>query len=385
MSALDEALEETKHAIRENLAKLVSGKSTLNADIVDDCTHKLVRLYNVISDAKRTADKNIGLLKVSGEPLEQVETHWFVDKQDLISEVIDLMRDEVVLSPDIYRREDTVKFVLAQAARPSALEALAGIIEERLRIISDPSSPSITRTLGDDFSDMLRGFLVGEIDPVIEEFRNLSRENDQINVVFGPMVRSRTLERQARRVDEIETLAERNLENIQAAAHAVGAERLSKDFDARAKKDSLSATLWTAAVFACIVLGVGLPILVLSVDTVVLTKLSGTPGMIIKALTGIPFFGAAGYCARIASQHRETARHLGILTTQIDSAPAYVAELPDDNRLQLMMMLGRRAFSDPELMVKDKGSVGATPEELIPLLEKAMDVAKDVVKRRIAE
>jgi hypothetical protein len=45
------------------------------------------------------------------------------------------------------------------------------------------------------------------------------------------------------------------------------------------------------------------------------------------------------------------------------------------------MLLGRRAFSDPDLSTRDRGKINPAPDQVIPLLEKALEVAKDALKK----
>ena len=156
---------------------------------------------------------------------------------------------------------------------------------------------------------------------------------------------------------------------------------MAEAFEATAHAEDERAKFWTTCVFACIALGILLPIFVLSVDTVFFTQVTGLAGTIIKALTGVPLYAAAAYCGRIAAQHRETARHMQILTSQIKSVRAYVSTLPKEQQHEIVAILGKRAFSDPELTTRDKGRVNMVPDQLIPVLEKAMDVAKEAVKK----
>jgi hypothetical protein len=232
-----------------------------------------------------------------------------------------------------------------------------------------------------DFSGVVGGFLFGEIDPAIRILQDLSAENDQIEVSLGQHALSRATQARASRVSEIEGLAERSLENIRAAAHGVGVGRLAKDFEAGRDTEKAGAKFWTTGVFLCVAAAVSLPILILSVDTHLFSQLSGPTGVIVKALTGLPFLALAGYCARIASQHREEARHLAILTTQMDALRAYVDGLPDEDQREITMILGRRAFSNPDLGTRDSGHLNALPDDAVKVLEKSVDLAKDALKR----
>jgi hypothetical protein len=131
-----------------------------------------------------------------------------------------------------------------------------------------------------------------------------------------------------------------------------------------------------------VALGIALSAIVLTTEKIVFTAaMDGTTGTIVKALTGIPLFALATYFGRISSQHRETERYLRILATQVDSVQAYADVLPEADRVQLIINLGSRAFSAPGFAAADKGSVGLIPDNVMELLNKALDITKEAAKR----
>jgi hypothetical protein len=374
---LDPVRDKSKQAISENLRLLLAGDSSVNGSTVDECVKALSDMIAVIGVATERFEKNALELRgvfVPGElsPLKQ--------RLAVLVETLDLLTEKVGVAPDLYRRDGTVTFELGQLCRTGALDALAGITRERIAEMQNPGEDSLGDVL-EMFAGTVSGFLLGEVDPAIRILQELSADNDQIEVSLGLHANARLTQMQSARVSEIEDLAERSLENIRAAAHGVGVGRLAKDFETGRETEKSGAKFWTSAVFLCVAAAVSLPILILSVDTQLFSQLSGTTGAIVKALTGLPFLGLAGYCARIASHHRETARHLAVLTTQMDALRAYVDGLPDEDQREITMILGRRAFSNPELGARDSGHVNALPDDAVTVLEKAVDLAKDALKR----
>jgi len=55
--------------------------------------------------------------------------------------------------------------------------------------------------------------------------------------------------------------------------------------------------------------------------------------------------------------------------------------LPEADRAQLVINLGSRAFSDPGFTTADKGNVGPVPNNVMELLNKALDITKEAAKR----
>jgi hypothetical protein len=71
---------------------------------------------------------------------------------------------------------------------------------------------------------------------------------------------------------------------------------------------------------------------------------------------------------------------MSMLTAQIDSVKAYVAGLPEPVQPEIIVALGMRAFSEPGIGSGDAGAVGIPPEQVLPLLEKAIEAIKEVRK-----
>jgi hypothetical protein len=67
----------------------------------------------------------------------------------------------------------------------------------------------------------------------------------------------------------------------------------------------------------------------------------------------------------------------GSPTAQIDSVKAYVAGLPEPVQQEIIVALGRRAFSEPGIANGEAGTVGIPPEQVLPVLEKAIDAIEE--------
>jgi hypothetical protein len=63
-----------------------------------------------------------------------------------------------------------------------------------------------------------------------------------------------------------------------------------------------------------------------------------------------------------------------ILVAQLDSVDAYSNELPEDQRLELMMLPGKRTFSDPGLAQLDKGKLSYVPDDVLELVKKLVEL-----------
>jgi hypothetical protein len=55
---------------------------------------------------------------------------------------------------------------------------------------------------------------------------------------------------------------------------------------------------------------------------------------------------------------------MAVSLAQLKSVRAYSTSLPDRERLELVMLLGKRTFSDPGLVLHDTGKVTYIPAEL---------------------
>jgi hypothetical protein len=236
------------------------------------------------------------------------------------------------------------------------------------------------RVVGRGLSRYIEDWIDREEELLLDRLAEFERSSDII-VSMRPALREKMLNRASQRIGLIEQDVREVRENAQIAAGDTAAIQLAGAFDANAEAEQTRARLWTAGVFAFLAVGLSMQIWGPTIESVGATPISELGVVIFRALTGLPLYATAAYCARIAAQHRETARHMQILTSQIKSVRAYVSSLPKGQQHEIIALLGNRAFSDPGLKTRDKGKVGMLPDQLIPALEKAMDVAKEAVKR----
>lgn len=205
---------------------------------------------------------------------------------------------------------------------------------------------------------------------------------DTYDVEMTDSLRGRIAAEQFENINRIEQSAISKLEHITNAAGTAGAKSLAKGFSEQTDKEAARARWWTAGVVLWIVLGIAVPVLALTTEKIVFsTVVNPTVGTIIKALTALPFFALAAYFGRVSSQHRETERYLRVLTTQINTVQAYSDILPDRDRAHLINALGMRAFGDPGFTIAEKGKVSAIPDDVMELLKKAMEIAKDAGRK----
>lgn len=183
-----------------------------------------------------------------------------------------------------------------------------------------------------------------------------------------------------RRVSSLERQAEETFENLRQAAGEGAKERLAQTFEFRAREETRSASSWNKLVMLFVALGIVLPLIAISFGAHFLGQLTGMYGVTVKALIGLPMFALATYSGRISAQHRAMAQHMKLLVAQIDSVKAYVAPLATETQQDIIAALGRRAFSDPESERSTAGTVGIPPEDILPVLEKALETIKQIRK-----
>jgi hypothetical protein len=182
-----------------------------------------------------------------------------------------------------------------------------------------------------------------------------------------------------RRIGSLERQAEVTIQNLKEAAGEGGKERLAQTFDKRGNEESISAANWNKLVMLFVALGICLPLSAIALEDRFLGQLTGTYGLVVKALIGLPLFALATYSGRISAQHRRMSQHMKTLTAQIDSVRAYVSTLPEVAQQEIVSGLGRRAFSEPGVAGTD-GAVGIPPEQILPTLDKAVEALKELRK-----
>lgn len=168
------------------------------------------------------------------------------------------------------------------------------------------------------------------------------------------------------------------LEDIRRAAEKAATEsgkrRLKRDFGSVGNRETLWAALWTVFAFILTVGAIATPVVLFTKDVKFASE-TGLSVTLIKTFIGLPLLAFAAYCGRVASQHRDVARHLNLLVSQIDSVGAFVANLPEGAREEIQVILGKRAFSDPATSNDvNRAELGLGAGELALALSKALDV-----------
>ena len=69
-----------------------------------------------------------------------------------------------------------------------------------------------------------------------------------------------------------------------------------------------------------------------------------------------------------------------MLDVQVRTIESYIQIMPDEQKTEMRALLGRRLFSQADIVASDNGSVGVLPVEALPLLQLA-DALREVGKR----
>jgi hypothetical protein len=256
-----------------------------------------------------------------------------------------------------FLRDTVTKVVEDLGSRPDAADASLRVLTPYLQTWVDFIIPSA----------------LGDLDA--------ASEKATATVAFSPKLRQMYRDQESiRRLSSLERQAEAAVRNLKTAAGEGGKERLAQTFDDRGKAEAKSASNWNILVILFVALGIGLPLVAISLEDHFLGQLSEPYGVAIKALIGLPLFALATYSGRISAQHRHLSHHMRVLTAQIDSVKAYVAALPEPVQQEIIIALGKRAFSEPGITSAQAGTVGIPPEQILPSLEKAIDAIKEIRK-----
>jgi hypothetical protein len=274
------------------------------------------------------------------------------------------------------------EFLFGELIRPDELRNLQSICTRAANILV----PKVTHLAQNaetlKLSKALRDWEQSVINPALDSltyFRSTLGPTDLL--VTEPPISDMLSQRREQRIGELEQAAQRGVASIKRAAGVAGKERIAQTFADGAKEEEKTAKFWTGCVVGFVIAGIILPVVALSTDKFVFTQITGLTGTIIKALTCLPLFALATYFGHIAAQSRDLSRHLKVLTAQIDSVQAYVMELPEEMQHEIVEVLGKRAFGDPGLITRDKGKISVIPEDIIPSLQKALEIAAESLKK----
>lgn len=283
---------------------------------------------------------------------------------------------------DTYVSVEEARFLFGQLISPRLLRETSSELEKELHEIDANGGirPYLQANLN-AVSPKLSALAAAMHDAVFSAARVLDRYPMQKEI--GPDVQGLIEQvRLSRRLEELERAAAGHLAEIeQATAQADQALKKVKDatgisgqlgmagsFGQRGRTEARRGLLWDLGFFLFTLAGVGISLMFLTVAA----NTDFFAVNLAKALTGVPLLGAAVYCGRVAAQHRETARHFILLSEQMTSVRAYVDELPDDKGKEMLVMLGRRAFSNPEPNIGEDIGAAGRPADAIPLLERAL-------------
>ena len=178
-----------------------------------------------------------------------------------------------------------------------------------------------------------------------------------------------------------ESFAEASILNIKKASGEVASIRQQHTFLGFHREEARLSARWTSGVFAFVLAGVVAPIAVLTFD-VRISNVSSWVGVLIKLAIALPLFGVAAYCGRVAAQHREIARHMKLMAVQVDTLESYIETMSEQQKSDMRILLGKRLFSNVDLEVKEDGNISIVPIEVVPLLEKAMEIARENAIKR---
>ncbi|MDO3127976.1 hypothetical protein P5V43_12765 [Mycobacteroides abscessus subsp. bolletii] len=281
-----------------------------------------------------------------------------------VRSIRDLLNEE--LSVDLPDR--SFAFLFGKLVAPRELSSLRSQSEITQSYIGTSTDSKVIAHIR-DFGDFLSDWRVNALNPAAEYLRSaiVAIEKVRGSTNLPPKVMDLITESAVRRLNQNVALSDR-------ATTAAGQQGLAKAFVEASEKSKNGAIAWTIGVFACVAAGIGLPIWALSIDGPILAHMTGSPGIVARILIGLPTLALAAYCGHIAAQHRETARHMDILTAQLNSVGAYSNELPDEKRLELLMLLGKRTFSDPGFVLRDKGNLTYVPDDTLELLKKLSEL-----------
>ncbi|SCX32926.1 hypothetical protein [Mycolicibacterium fluoranthenivorans] len=288
-------------------------------------------------------------------------------------ETLTTMLNEIASFIDIHRTAEGLATRVGRLVAPDRIEALTSQIDETA------SAYKIDFDLGQrtivSLARLVYSWIDSEIPELLHQY-DLSLALRDIQLDVGPMSAQALARYRNEQVAGLQRQAFKTVENLKEAAGEGGRERLAQTFETRGKEEATSASDWNKLVMVFVTLGIVLPLVAISLGDHFLGQLSDTYALVVKALIGLPMFFMATYAGRISAQHRKLSQHMKTLTAQIDSVRAYAEPLSPDQRQDLIATLGKRAFSEPGVTTPGEGSVGMPPEDIRPILEKAIEALK---------
>jgi hypothetical protein len=362
--------------LSDNLLKqILDGQNDVNRSQFEVAKSNVARLEYRLSNMN---------LDLSIEPDSRVRA----GVENSVNAAARLMRsiEEFISSPiDVLdtRTQTSYRFPLGTIISSDALEYLSSHCDDAASHLSNIDTvQGIHASITNVMKEMTH-WMDYVYDPVLSVIQSQLLDLPNIYRVTLPQNVSQQFVRlELEKISQARQSVDETKKDVEEAASVVGQANLAHAFEERMVIENTQADRWTRWVLSFVALGIILPVGFITVEQAVGAP-SSPMALALRALIGLPLFGLAAWAGRISSQHRETERYLALLGSQVKTINAYSANITDAQAKQeLLMHLGMRAFSDPALATRDKGKVAAVPVELVPLLDKAMDIAKDVVKKR---
>jgi hypothetical protein len=285
-------------------------------------------------------------------------------------------------------------FVLSDPASPEINFGLGHLVEvQALQDLKDHCSqlkaaiaqqPSqgqtFTQTIA-RFFDYIRSWRLEVLDRALSDIAAVQLLPNTYRILLQTTVQQVLLERQTRRINQLEQDAQKTLAYMRRAAGEVATASIAATFKTSAQSEHNRTRLWTAGTFVAAAVGVALSIWAFNRGAT-FAHYEGWPAFAVKVLIGLPFYAAAAYSARIAAGHRDLYRHLFILVAQLDSVFAYTEDLPADQQRELTMLLGQRAFGNPQASAADTSGFSLMPTDLVSGAARIIEIAEKSAGRK---
>ncbi|MBI3216499.1 MAG: hypothetical protein HYZ38_22015 [Mycobacterium sp.] len=283
-------------------------------------------------------------------------------------------------------RYDSADFLFGSIVDPEGVELLENEIIPLRNMIPAPTIGSTSFASPAAFLEALRGFdnflstwcatyqsrAVALLREGVSGTKKL-----QMSVSYPPAIGQLLASSTVEQISELADTAQDKVDELADTLSDGGRLKLTEAFtQAQDDTKTLSKT-WSVATFACVVVGVAISGGALLADAEVLKHLGGSSGLIIKGLTGVPFFVLSVFCGRVAGHYREVSRYLMILIAQLKTVAAYANNLEKTQRDELILKLGERAFANPSFTAQPAQS-SVSVEDLKSLVDEFARVVRGV-------
>jgi hypothetical protein len=284
-------------------------------------------------------------------------------------------------------------FVLSEPTAPEINFGLGHLVEvERLQALLEqcsmlksaiaelPARGQTHTSAIERFYAYVRSWSVDVLDPALSDVATMQLQPTVYRMVLENTVQQELNARQSRSINQLQQSAQQTLEYMRRASGQVATATIAGTFKTSAREEQIRTRLWTTGTFLAAGVGVSLSIWAFTRGAN-FAHYEGWPAFAAKVLIGLPFYAAAAYCARIAAGHRDLYRHLFILVAQLDSVYAYTEDLPTDQQRDLNMLLGQRAFGNPQATT-DTSVFSVLPTDLVSAAARIIEVAEKSAGRK---